>query len=303
MVKISSAMCVDTPIEDYVKSHGLLVKREDLSCPPPGPPFSKTRGVYARIRSVPHSTIGVLDTFHSQAGHAVARACQLLGKKCVNYYPVYAREKDEKGDHQLRLPQLHSRSLGATLHGLPAGRSCILYHAAKKLTEEIGGYMMPNALKLEESVEETRKQCVGVPANVTDVLVPSSSGTIASGVIRGLETLYEGRIRYWIHLGYDRSEDTVRRYLEKSSGVSGRAAVHLQSRIILIKEGYSYKDTARPGEVPDWPCNQYYDLKAYRWFKKTMEDCAKKGLRGSDSLLASLAIASRKGNVLFWNIG
>ena len=300
MVKITSEMCVDTPIEDYVESHGLLVKREDLSCSPPGPPFSKTRGVYARVKSVPHKTIGVLDTFHSQAGHAVARACQLLGKNCINYYPVYVKDKDTEGTYWLRHPQVRSRSLGATLHGLPAGRSCILYHAAKKLTEEIGGYMMPNALKLEESVEETRKQCVGVPANVTDVIVPSSSGTIASGVIRGLETLYEGRIRYWIHLGYDRSEDTVRKYLEKSSGVSGKLALALQNRIVVVKEGYAYKDTARPGETPPWSCNEYYDLKAYRWFRNVTRE---EKLRGASSLIANLAKASRKGNVLFWNIG
>jgi hypothetical protein len=78
-----------TPVEDHRAAYGLWVKREDLSCPPPGPPFSKARGVYARVASRPEGVIAVLDTRHSQAGWAVARACQVLGKECVNFYPEF----------------------------------------------------------------------------------------------------------------------------------------------------------------------------------------------------------------------
>lgn len=254
----------NTPLEDYRDQYGLWVKREDLACPKPGPPFSKTRGVYARVKSRPETLIGVLDTFHSQAGHAVARACQVLGKKCLNCYPVY------KADKGLREPQLRSRALGAELVGLPAGRSCILYHAARKETERRGGYTMPNALKLHESVEETAKE-VPTRLRATTVLIPASSGTIAAGVIRGLG---RGPI-YVIHLGYSRSHEEVRRYLREASGVD--------ARIEIVDEGYSYKDVAKPGDTPPWPCNEYYDLKAFRWW-------VKEGREGF-------------GEALMWNIG
>ena len=36
----------NTPIEKHC---GIWVKREDLCCPPPGPPFSKVRGVVEHI--------------------------------------------------------------------------------------------------------------------------------------------------------------------------------------------------------------------------------------------------------------
>ena len=52
----------NTPVDDYRDEYGLWVKREDLSCLPPGPAFSKTRGVYARVASRKESVIGVLDT-------------------------------------------------------------------------------------------------------------------------------------------------------------------------------------------------------------------------------------------------
>src|SRR5262245_18825104 len=94
-----------TPIEDHRKAYGLYVKQEDLSCPPPGPPFSKTRGVYARVNNRPEKVIGVLDTSHSQAGWAVARACQILGKQCLNFYPEFKHTPGPKP------PQEHAKKL------------------------------------------------------------------------------------------------------------------------------------------------------------------------------------------------
>lgn len=52
---------------------GILVKREDLSCPPPGPSFSKVRGLTSwlkglRAQLIPPTCVGVLDTRHSKAG-------------------------------------------------------------------------------------------------------------------------------------------------------------------------------------------------------------------------------------------
>jgi len=261
-----------TPIENHLPYYGLWVKREDMSCLPPGPPFSKTRGVYARVKSRDERIIGVLDTFHSQAGHAVARACQILGKKCVNYYPLY------KHDWELRKPQKRAQELGADLVGIPAGRSCILFHRARKEVEMRGGYMMPNALKLEESVEETAKEAREVDTNFQVVIIPASSATLAAGVLRGF--LQSGRadgIRFIIHLGYSRSIDAVRRYLAEKTDEKTAA------RVELIDEGYSYRDKAKPGQTPPWPCNEYYDLKAFRWYLANRE--------------------SVRGRTLFWNIG
>lgn len=285
MIRSKSEMLrVNTPVEDYRKEYGLWVKREDLACFPPGPAFSKTRGVYAHVRSRPEKLIGVLDTFHSQAGHAVARACQILGKKCINFYPVYKREREDADDgsrHELRQPQIASQDLGAELHGLPAGRSCILYHAAKKETLSRGGYMMPNALKLDESVTETAKE-VPQDLNPDFVIIPASSGTIAAGVVKGFTSQIEDddRPQFIIHLGYSRSALEVRKYLREKSGLE------LDDELIeVIDEGYAYKDEAEPGETPPWPCNSYYDLKAFRWWLGHRE-------RYPDS-----------SSVLFWNIG
>ena len=247
----------NTPVDDYTEDYGLFVKREDLSCPYPGPAFSKTRGVYAHIAKLPHPLIGVLDTRHSQAGHAVARACQILGKECINYYPVYKKEIEEDGQHTLRDPQLAAESLGSDLFGLTAGRSCILYHKAKKETLAKGGYMMPNALKLSESVDETAAE-VMPDYNYDQVIVPISSGTIAAGVVKGFRQQGKNPT-FIIHLGYDRPHDAVRKYIWDKSGFG-------DSKLRIINEKYSYADEAKEGVDPPFPCNVYYDLKAFRWW-------------------------------------
>ena len=253
-----------TPLEYYLK-YDLWVKHEEKSCPPPGPPFSKTRGVYAWVSKQSAAMIGVLDTYHSQGGHAVARACSILNKKALVFYPEY---KYEPG---YRHPQKRALELGAELVGLPAGRSAILYHAAKRITLQRGGVMIPNALKLEESITETARE-VSKDQKFDWVVISASSGTIAAGVIQG----FGNSAHYIVHLGYSRSHEQVEKYLREKSGEAS-------ATIEIIDEKYSYKDKARSGETPPWPCNPYYDLKAFRWL-----------------------IANRKrysGSILFWNIG
>lgn len=256
-------MCVNnTPVHDHRDELGLFVKREDLCCPG-GPNFSKTRGVYAHIAKRPERFIGVLDTSHSQGGWAVAQACQLLGKQCVNFYPQF------KGRNELPPVQAITRDLGAQLLPIPAGPSWALYHSAKKWLA--GGeappglhYMMPNALKLEESVSETAAEVArtfpsGLQASRMPVLVSASSGTIAAGVLRGLLGLgWAGPLI--VHLGYSRSVEAVTSYVRKMAGAGDYAD------FVVVDENYAYKDPARAGVVPPFPCNEFYDLKALRWW-------------------------------------
>lgn len=258
-------MVIDgTPVEDYTQQYGLLVKREDLCCPL-GPHFSKCRGVYAHVKSRPESVIGVLDTVHSQGGFAVARACQLLGKKCVEFYPVKKSDPGWFGG-----VQRECKKLGALTVPLAAGRSAILFHRAKADLANLFGsdsYIMPNALKLPEMITETVAEVhrTEVP-DIDTVLISASSGTIAAGVIKGLWThpTWQKRNHHTIvHLGYSRPEGALLAYMEKMSGM-----VFDTPKVTVIDEKYGYADKARPGIRPPFPCNEFYDLKAFRWWLK-----------------------------------
>jgi hypothetical protein len=235
------------------------------------------------MRERPEKTIGVLDTYHSKAGWAVAYVGRELGKRVVNFWPKYKADKPG----ELRVQQLIAARLGATLYALPAGRSAILYHKANRIMRERfpGGYLMPNALKLEESVTETAEQVdhtawffrsAGIESPPVWV-VSISSGTIAAGVLSGL-LRNDLRPEVYLHMGYSRSHEEVRRYLRQMT-----CGEYPENRVHLVDEGYAYKDRVE-GVIAPFPCNPYYDLKAWDW------------MRRNRSMFDGREI-------LFWNIG
>jgi hypothetical protein len=271
----------NTPVEIFrLGGRKILVKREDLCCPAPGPSFSKIRGVVAHIENLPPEikTVGCLDTFHSKAGWAVAYVCAYLGKTAVDFWPVY------KGDTLMppeREQQQRALDHGAKLEPIKAGRSAILFHGAKKALKERypDSYMMPNALKLPESITENAAEVHRTELPVEGQLVISvSSGTIAAGVLKGFHE--RGMMPGWdiiLHMGYSRSPDALRAYIEKKAGIV------LRDNVEIVDEGYGYKDRAKDVEAP-FPCNQYYDLKTWKWLEQNVQHFDDRP-------------------ILFWNIG
>lgn len=269
-----------TPWEEYeADSITIYVKREDLCCPYPGPSFSKIRGVAAYLGKLDDNTsVGVLDTVHSKAGWGVSYICNKLSLPCINFYPVYKAE-GSLSTHKLRPNQREAKSLGATMAPLQAGRSAILYYQSRKILRERtngAGVMLPNALKLQETVDATAQE-------VTDYtpdklfrgtwVISISSGTIAAGVVKGLKRGHEN-IDIISHMGYSRSIQHARGYICMQAGYE-------PDNLWLIDEGYAYKDAV---DYPcSFPCNKYYDLKAWEWLMNNLEDLEQP--------------------IVFWNIG
>lgn len=259
----------NTPVETHlIEGVSVLVKREDLCAPFPGPSFSKIRGVYAHILNRPEKVIGALDTSHSKAGWAVAYVCRHLGKQAIDFWPRY------KDQVKLKDQQNQAQVLGANLVELQAGRSAILYHRAKKLMPE-GSYLMPNALKLRESVTENAEEAARTDMPDSGTLVISiSSGTVAAGVISGI--LRARRYYHFVlHMGYSRSQSACAEYVRAMAGAP-------QLPLTLVDEGYGYADAAR-GVTAPFPCNEFYDLKAWKWLTANIHDLPQP--------------------VVFWNIG
>lgn len=280
----------NTPVEIHQAGNlRVHVKREDLCCPYPGPSFSKIRGVVAHIKKQEADHIGVLDTFHSKAGWAVSYVCNNLGKTAVNFWPKYKADVVTPENPLPRKQQQMSAAYGAKMVSIKAGRSAILYHTARRYMKEKypGSYLMPNALKLEESIHETADEVVRSVNNLPKegVLVISiSSGTIASGVLRGFQMAgLLPNYRVILHMGYSRSIDAANTYIRKAAGLE---LVDFPERSIqYVDQRYGYADAARDVEVP-FPCNPYYDAKAWKWLESPE---AQEKLRGQ--------------NVVFWNIG
>jgi hypothetical protein len=293
----------NTPVE-WTKIGGVnvLVKREDLCSPFPGPAFSKIRGLVPHLQKRDEEVVGILDTFHSKAGWAVSYVCKELGKKAVVFYPQYkskwtlltsgeAPQHGEAGTEDLRVQQRNARDLGAELVPLQATAGYILEPRAKKILRERwpGSHMLPVGLKMPESVAENAKEAVrtipNLPRwpyeNIRSLVISVSSGTVAAGVIKGLNGLGALPEAVVCHLGYSRPVEGargLRKNLEKKSGV-------YMGAVTFIDEGYNYRDPVKdydPHRYP-FPTNPYYDGKALRW----LEAYAK----------------SLPQPILFWNIG
>ena len=267
-----------TPIEQH---NGIFVKREDLCVVPRYremfPRFSKLRGVYEHLRMIQsrgYRNIGVLDTVHSQAGWGVAATCSMMGLNCINYHPM------RKNEDKIRPYQEKSLELGAELIAMEATKSAVLWHRAKKhLAENYDlAYMMPNGLKLHEAYEvnaleaaSTIPECLCKGTWIFSV----STGSIMAGVMKGLNRICDIRnIMFVAHMGYSRSEEGLRNYLVDSSGI-------FNAGITIIDEGYQYADAvAYPAP---FPCNEYYDRKAWKW-----------ALENKEML---------KTPIVFWNVG
>lgn len=245
---------VNTPWEKY---DDIWVKREDLSCPN-GPKFSKIRGVYERlIKQTPGTTVGVLDTVHSKGGWGVAYICKALGLPCVVFYPGIVP----------RAGQIKAQELGAQLISLKPGRSTVLWYQARSALSKMAEqpFMMPNGLQLEESIEATKQEVELSPPELLEGtwIVSVSTGTIAKGVYQGLA----GRAKMIAHMGYSRSTENM--------------LANFGPGVLVIDEDYKYKDAV---DYPcPFPCNPYYDLKAWKWLKEKAVGLAPP--------------------VIFWNIG
>jgi hypothetical protein len=162
--------------------------------------------------------------------------------------------------------------------------SAVLWHQAHAdlRVRWKNSYMMPNALKLPESIEENAIEAKWTKAetqfifDAKTLVISISSGTVAAGVLNGwipLGQATDDQPEVVLHLGYSRPEASVREYIRKHAPQA--------AKVRLIDMGYAYKDRVESG-CP-FPCNPYYDLKAWRWLMMNPREV--------------------QHPVLFWNIG
>lgn len=288
-------MLVHTPVEMH---NGIYVKREDKAVnAPTAPPFSKMRGVLAHLTQLRDSgikTVGYAESAISMAGWGLAWTARQLGLHAVIFAPVY------KCDHPylevLRTHRKHWERLGAQIVPMPAGRTKIIYYQGRKWMEEHypeNSEMLPIGMSFPETVDATAEEYLWTlneyrlrPKNV---VLCVGSGTIAAGVARGIA---ESGLKtcLWGILTRDGSVPEKLRYMEKLAGFSlsseGMLGGLCAVRLTLLRAGYEYTQRVKI-EAP-FPCNPYYDAKAWEWMV---------------SRKSAYEEFSGGKQTLFWNIG
>ena len=270
-----------TPVEMYTAGRReVLVKREDLCCPYPGPAFSKTRGIakYVKKLGAGCGGVGVLSTQISRAGWGTAYVCAGLKIPCWNFHPVL------KAPHGLPMDVYntaveHNHGINV---GLVNSRGSILWQRGRHQMETLApkGVMLPFHLALQETVEETALEAMHTFKKITPrtIVVPVGSGTICSGVLHaaGSEMDVVGvLVASGVNLTRRKKTILHNAHVSEDGFFKG---VH---SFTLIPTEYAYLDRAKTN--PPFSCDPFYDAKAWEWLAAN--------------------IASLKPPVLFWNIG
>lgn len=275
--RVDDLVKTGTPWEFHsVGLRDVWVKREDLCCTD-GPRFSKIRGLVDHLSSLPKGTpVACLDTVHSHGGWGTAYVCEAMGLEAHVYYPG-----PEPREGQVKARDRY----GATLHAMKPGRSAILWYRMRKHFNEMTrgeGHLLPNGLQLPESRAATTKEALEhtPPELRTGAWIVSvSTGTLAGGLWDALRGFDDPLLV--CHMGYSRSHDRLRDTVigEKFRDL---LPLWLTHKLRFVDEGYSYKDKAQDASAP-FPCNEYYDLKAWKWLNENAEHLPEP--------------------IIFWNIG
>lgn len=270
-MNLNSLIINDTPLE-YVEGVDCWVKREDLSSRPPLPPFSKNRGVVKHLLNLQKDgikVVGYVETSISMAGIAVSVIAHEIGMKAVIFDPQY-----KKDNEILPIHRIHWKKWGAEIIPIPAGRAKVNFYKCRKILEDYQhSVMLPLGLPLEETIEETAKEFEIMEETFKNVVVTVGSGTICSGLLRAMTM---GRL-----VGIMCRTGNV---IKKRNSIIGKAnKLLLGGRVTfqLLDPGWEYTESV--DVETKFPCNEYYDKKAWKWLVKNIE--------GLDR------------PVLFWNIG
>lgn len=272
----------DTPTE-YYYDDGCYIKREDLACLPPGPPFAKVRGLYKGLQEIKSrniKTVGYFETSISMATWGIGYFCKLLNIHPVVFYYEYKElahnrakqheiwEKYNIETHKLEKPNMQK----------------IQEAVSSKLFAEIypEGEFLPAGLKFDQTVDEVAKQVQIIPDEALGgtLIICTGSGMMAAGVLRGIidRGISQTILGITIH---PKNTENMKRFILKKSNVGEFDFVATKSKLQIINSGYEYTQKEECN-VP-FPCCPYYDRKAYKYMLDNMK--------------------SFKKPVLFWNIG
>lgn len=294
-------MIIDgTPVERYsgISCPEVWVKREDLSCPPPGPPFSKMRGIKPYLEKLKRSGItrvGYVETSVSMAGWGVAWIGNQIGMDVIIFDP-----QQKNVPSTLKIHREKWKEFGATIIPVPPGRSKINWYRARNFLDK--NYpknetvLLPLGLPLEETLIATAQEFLSTEniSSFSSIVCAIGSGTIFSGIIRGVKavrSLVDNAFSPLLVGVLTRNGISLDKKMEVIRGKSRyHPMVDDPISMVIIQSNYSYSKPASLCErkqLPSFPCNPYYDLKAWEYIVDRWPDhqywCDKK--------------------ILFWNIG
>ena len=285
-------MIQKTLIQEFILGkHRIYVKREDLACPSPGPPFAKVRGLYPVLQKAKKQGItvfGYMETSVSMAGWGLSYFCKEMGLKAVIFYPRY-----KKGERDNQLFQFEQwKKFGAEVLPLEKpNRLMINWYRGRILLKNKypDAVMLPQGLPFEETIQSVAEETVKdykLFQNIKTIVICIGSGVMCAGILRGLfliRELYNIQIKPEIFgvLISPKNTKTMKKKIFKMAKVFETGFFSFQGKLRILDSEYQYTDIENC-ECP-FPCNIYYDRKAWKWLNNNIHKIHQP--------------------LLFWNIG
>ena len=257
-----------TPIQTY-QVHGkeVQVKRDDLHNGTLDlPPWAKLEGVRRILQRLENDKPIV---------HLTVRASYtgwVLGHYGKEYgYDIRIAYGDSKNYPKESLEKMEE--YGAEVVPMKPNMMKVLYNRMKTLAKEKDWQVSPYALDHPDYLKYWEEKLTGY--DFDNLVVSAGSGVTSVGMIRGfldLETYFMKRKVYAITTS--RIATVIRKF--------HRHAVYFPTNIIVEDTPYEFYDEMPQFETP-FPCNSYWDKKAWWWLEQNIERI--------------------EGSILFWNIG
>jgi len=226
-----------------------------------------------------------METSVSMAAWGISYFAKKLGMSAVIYMPHY---KDGFRDEQKAQVKKWKR-WGAVITPLEKpNRLSINYYRAKKmfLQEYPQGVFLEHGIPLQETITSVSEQVRLLPKEAVGgtIVMSIGSGVMSAGVIVGMRK-YFPTIDYdlWGILAAPKNAALKRSQIMRLSGIKMQSGLFKDSLVSLFIKDDGYAYTQKELCPCPFPCNPYYDRKAFRWLRDNIHMLRKP--------------------VLFWNIG
>lgn len=265
-------MKLDTPVETYkVGKAEILVKRDDLMGDNKKlPPWGKLHALKNVIASLDDRPLIHLNVFGSWSGWALSKLAKKQEVHVV--HPITKKFKPEYLDKV--------ENAGGTLVPIRHNMMRVLYAQTGNIAKERGFQMLPYAFSCKEYLSPTARR---ISAELFDIalehgridnlVVSSGAGVTVTALAKAFLRHYPKGKVYTICVS---SEDSITKTLKQWE-------MH-ERGIHIVKSEYEFGDVMPKVAAPPFPCNQFWDKKAWHW------------LTENESLF-------RRKKTLFWNLG
>lgn len=262
-------MRLDTPVETYkIGKHEVMVKRDDLMGDNKKlPPWAKLHAIKEVLTKMdPDKPIIHLNVFGSWSGWALSKLAKKHEVHIV--HPITKKIKDEYLDKII--------TNGGKLLPIRHNMMRVLYAQAKNMGDDKGYQMLPYAFGTPwylNPMARRFRETVASLGKIDNLVISSGAGVTVSGLAKAFLSLNPKGHVYTICVS---SEGAITKTMTQWK-------IPLEN-VTIVHSPFEFSDVMPKVAPAPFPCNQFWDMKAWHWLTENSE-------------------IMRRKKTLFWNLG